>query len=495
MTKQYINLAALKELAKESISKCRFARTPFLCLSAIYLIAISAIIRANFYYIDDLGRAATGYKGWENFSRYVSNFLSSFIHADNYLTDISPLTQLIAVFLMALSGIIVIWLFSETTTISIWSIIAIIPLGLSPYFLECLSYKYDSPYMALSVFSCLFPFLLRKRGYIIYSIASVLGILLMCTTYQAASGIYPMLVVFLCFRQWNKGENLKDSIKFFTTSVISYALGLLIFKLFIMQPITDYVSNSILPLNRLIPGTIENLYKYFHQVYNDFKKEWILLIVFMGIAYIYVAVRDSSKNKLGAFFMATVTLTISILLCFGIYPMFITPSYSVRAMYGFGCLISFIGVSLAVAKKIFPAKLVCFALSWMFFVFTFTYGNALAEQKRYTDFRVNAVLEDLNNLDICTTDTVKTVQLSGNIGKSPVINNIPGNYKILNRLVPSTFGESWYWNQYYFFHYFGLKNIKKDPSVDLTTLDLPVLQDTMYHRLRGNNQYILIELK
>lgn len=164
-------------------------------------------------------------------------------------------------------------------------------------------------------------------------------------------------------------------------------------------------------------------------------------------------------------------------------------------MYGFGCLISFIGVSLAVAKKIFPAKLVCFALSWMFFVFTFTYGNALAEQKRYTDFRVNAVLEDLNNLDICTTDTVKTVQLSGNIGKSPVINNIPGNYKILNRLVPSTFGESWYWNQYYFFHYFGLKNIKKDPSVDLTTLDLPVLQDTMYHRLRGNNQYILIELK
>ena len=73
---------------------------------------------------------------------------------------------------------------------------------------------------------------------------------------------------------------------------------------------------------------------------------------------------------------------------------------------------------------------------------------------------------------------------------------MPQDYQMLNRLVPTTFGGTdWYWQQEYFYSYFGLKNVKWDVTKDLTTYDLPVIKDTMYHTIKGNDEYVLIELK
>ena len=96
--------------AKEKISTYK---KPFLILTIIFLIGIYPIIRANYNYIDDIGRVAHGYKGWENFSRYISCFLSNFIHADSYLTDISPLPQIIAIILLSISGLIILHALSK----------------------------------------------------------------------------------------------------------------------------------------------------------------------------------------------------------------------------------------------------------------------------------------------------------------------------------------------------------------------------------------------
>ena len=57
---------------------------PFLILFGLFLLALSSVLRANFAYYDDLGRVAQGYRGWSNFSRYLSSFLSVFLHGDPY---------------------------------------------------------------------------------------------------------------------------------------------------------------------------------------------------------------------------------------------------------------------------------------------------------------------------------------------------------------------------------------------------------------------------
>ena len=160
----------LKEKIKQKISQYKFLIKPFLCIMIIFAIAIIAIIRADYYYVDDAKRAAEGVAGWVNFSRYITEFLAPILHADTYLTDISPLPQLLAVCIMAITGVIVLYIYKNEKKFSIWEVIAVIPLGLSPYFLECLTFKYDAPYMALSVLASVVPLLFRKKKKTTYSI-------------------------------------------------------------------------------------------------------------------------------------------------------------------------------------------------------------------------------------------------------------------------------------------------------------------------------------
>ena len=482
----------LQENLKNKLKEYTYLIKPFLIISIIFAIGIISIVRANFYYIDDLRRAAEGYAGWNNFSRFASTFLSTYIHADKYLTDISPLPQLLAVFIMALASIIILYVYKEEKKFSFWDIIAIIPLGLSPYFLECFSYKYDAPYMAIAVFSSVFPLLFRKKKYI-YSIITILCTLLMCMTYQAASGIFLMFVLLISLKNWNRGDSLKETLKFLIISIINYLIGLIIFKLFIMKPINTYVSNEMFPLAELIPGALQNFEKYLNILKTDFKEEWLILIGMMVVSFIYIFVRDTKRKVYIALPINIIVLVMICLLSFGMYPVLTKPLYEPRAMIGFGAFIALMGVAISTSKKVYLSKIIVFILSWMFFVFGFTYGNALEAQSEYTDFRINLVIEDLNDLEIAKSDKNKWIQISGSIGQAPILRNMPKDYNILNRLVPILFQGNWIWGEYYFYNYFNLRNVTLVRGIDMT--NLPVLKDSMYHTIKGDDTHIFIILK
>lgn len=470
--------------------KYQFMVKPVCILTIIYSIALTAIIRADYNYIDDLGRVAFGYKQWTYFSRYTSEFLSGLIHADRHLSDISPFPQLLAVFVLSIASVIVLYMISEKEIFSLGRVIAVLPLGLCPYFLECLSYKYDSPYMALSILASVFPLLLFEYGSYCYGIATFFSILVMCTTYQAASGIFPMFVVILCFKWWTQGKEIKKIAEFLMISILGYVGAIGFFRWFIMSPIDDYVSSSVVSIGEMISQWL----RYYSLIGSDFKKWWLWLIAFLAVSFIYVVVRDSATKKYYALLGAVATILACAGLTFGVYPLLKNPLYSPRAMYGFGAFIAFMSVFIADAKKWYPGKIACWCLSYVFFIFAFTYGNALSEQWRYTDFRVEAVIDDLNDLESFTVEGEKFVQLSGTIGKSPIFNNVPQDYQILNRLVPDTFGDGWMWSKYYFFNYFGLENVFEASDVDLTTYNLPILKSTKYHTIRGKDGYFLVEI-
>jgi hypothetical protein len=474
----------------------------FFVLFGIYLLGIIAILRANFNYIDDIGRVAEGYKLWGYFSRILSNLFSTFIHMDNYLTDVSPLPQIIAMAIMAAIGVILLVVLYERTQFAMIEIIALIPLCLNPYFLECISYKYDAPYMAMSVFGAIFPLLYRKRSAIAYITVSAIGTIIVCTTYQAASGIYPMLVILMMLRMWNNQEKSNGQIaQFCVRSVIGYGVGTLIFKIFIMQPAETYVSNSLPGIKSFIPNFVQNLGQYYSLVQSDFKWWWLTTAVLLMVAFVWKIARNSKHSQWKAIALSILAILCMGVLCFGLYPALTDPLYSPRAMYGFGIFLTFLMVAISehrndIKNNNIIIKTPAIILSLAFFVFAFTYGNALYSQKEYTEFRINQVIEDLNDLEVLNSEESVTVQITGSIGRSPVIDNMPQNYQILNRLVPNTFGDVENgWGQYRFYNYYKLKNVVSDSSIDLTTYDLPVIEDHMYHTIRGNGNYILIELK
>lgn len=488
-------MGVLKILYEETL-KLKFLLKPFFILSIIYCVAITAIIRANFNYIDDLGRVYNSYRGWSNWSRYVSEYLSVFVHTESRLMDISPLPQIIAALILALASAFLIYIFNNNKKdFSRWSLFAVIPLGLSPYFLECLSYKFDSLYMALSILASIFPFLFVNHCNKIFFTASFISSLVMCMTYQASSGIYVVIALFLVAQNYNKGFDCLNLLK---VSALAYISSLILFRFAFMRKLNDYVTTDTAGAADLVPTVINNIKTYFNLIVTDFNRVWLVLIVLIAIIFLYVFVKSSVRNKFQAFGIAICLLLFGSILSYGGYILLKKPLFAPRGMYGIGAFLAILNVYIVANTHITFNKIVCVLLSWCFFVFSFTYGNALAEQKRYTDFRINLLINDLN--DIKPQQGLLEMQLDGNIGKAPTITKrLEQRYPIVKRLVPSTLGGGgWVWNEYYLYNYFALPGIKQHIDTkkeDFKNFNLPVFVNSRYHDIKTEGKHILVTFK
>ena len=67
--------ARLKTIQKRLYIKIRPYIKPFLVVFIIYFVALSSILRANYSYMDDAGRAVNGYAWTSDFNRVSSSLL------------------------------------------------------------------------------------------------------------------------------------------------------------------------------------------------------------------------------------------------------------------------------------------------------------------------------------------------------------------------------------------------------------------------------------
>lgn len=349
--------------------------------------------------------------------------------------------------------------------------------------------------MALSILAAIAPLLFKGDVLWKYVLAVALGTILVCTTYQASSGIFPMAVILLVLRMWNQREDGKKIRHFLFSSVVGYGIGIVFFKLIIMVPTGSYVSNALPPLSKLLPTLVTNYKGYFSLLQSDFKALWKWLILLLLLVFVISQVKTSKQKRLFSLFSTIIAGALMFLLCFGLYPALSTPLYEPRAMYGFGIFLTLLGISTAESIQPTTIKLPAMVVSWIFFTFSFTYGNALYVQKTYTDFRITQVISDLNDMECFSQGNPITVQIGGTIGYAPAVRRMNSEYNILTRLVPVTFREWWTWGLAGFYDYYDLKNVKQDDSVDLTTYNLPMVKDTMYHVIYSDGNNVLIWLK
>lgn len=462
----------------------------FLIMFGIYMLGVFSLIRADVYYIDDLNRSIIGYKEWDNFSRYISWFLSTFMHMDTVLADISPLTQIVAVAFLSFSSLILVWSVREVIwkneeskweesempnkkRLSVMGLIASIPIGLSPYFLEELSFKYDSPYMAMSVLFSVIPFIFMHhiRAYVVVSILSLLG---MCMTYQASSGVYMILSLFFAFLMFNQSNaGIKKSISFVIVSAISYIIALAIFKLFIMHPFAhDQAGTAMLASSELINGVLKNIKMYLSFLWSDFgwngiKICFLLLVAFFIASSIYQA----KINKFLSLILAIAVLCIGVVFSYGTYLVLETPLTRPRAFIGIGVFCAALAIYVVSAwrgwaykkqdlrtasstqtkersmcERVFFVKsaVVVGFFSWSLIVFANAYGNALSQQNNVQNFRLTILLNDLvNALPKGVHYKDYMFRIKGWITASPVLENSSKHNPIMKRLVTITDGKYW----------------------------------------------------
>lgn len=463
-----------------------------LCMFGLYTFAIISIIRADFLYIDDFERIFYGNIIWRVNSRYISDFLAIFLHADTRITDISPLPQLIAVLFIAIASVLLVYITSDGKVTKTTCFLAL-PIGVNPYILQCYSYKFDAPYMTLSILASIVPFLF-KRNNIAFSISSIISLLIMCMTYQASSGIYIIIVIMLCFRAWNEQRKTnKEIIRFAVISTSSYCASMIFFRSFLMKRHDTYISTDIFPIHELFSGIVNNFISYMKFVNEDFGFIWKFLLLILCLTFIIASILLTKRNKIAALALSLAAVTAMCVMSFGVYLALTKPLSYPRAMYGFGVFIACIAVYLSsIPKKIvlLPAVL----LYWCFFVFSFTYGNALSEQKRYNNFRTEILLHDLSTIFPNKTEEPLQVKLVNSEGFAPSIQNIARRNPVIRRLVPLYLdGGFWYWwMSFQSLRHYNF-NLQEDESIEEDGLDN--IFDTYYHTIKTDGRKVLVILK
>ena len=504
----WYNVDKMKEWRKKicrSMRANRFLVKPFLVMLMIYLVGISAIILAGVHYADDIARTNYGYAGWTGFSRYFNTIASVGLHADSYLTNIYPLPQLLAVVLLAAASVALICVisgkkvFREKWTRWIWCLIAVVPLGLSPYMLECLAYQYDAPYMAVSVLFAVLPLLFSGCKKWAYGLTVFVGVIVICTSYQAAVGIIPMLVVTKAVKEWSESKSAGkwENLKFVIYSAVVFVISLLFFQLVLMKPRDAYVSNSLPEFQNLIPEFFEHLGEYFGLVVSDFKIWWLVLIGAICVGFVVLFVMRSKKNKFLAGVAAVATEVFLFVMAFAFYAVLDKPLYATRAMYPIGATLAILGVYVMSGKEVLVKcmRVPIVILSWCFLVFALTFGNALREQDKYRNMVEDMVIGDLNELAIMRDEKMKNIQVSGNLGFAPAILHMPQEYKILDRLLMPSFSEYVPWMAARITGQSGMSNLVYDETVNLEELDLPVIKKTVFYEILEDKENILIKFK
>lgn len=256
-------MEALKTFWQQFNIENRFWKKYFYALTTVYVLGILSIIRANYNYMDDFGRVLYGYRGWDDFSRYISFYGSVILHSDGILNDISPLPQLLAAVIMGLAGTVLICVFSKDKEFSWINVAAVVPLGLSPYFLECFSFKFDAPYMALSVLASVTPLLFINCDKRLNLLAICSGTLVMCMTYQASSGIYVLGLLFLIASYWNNAVSIKQCMNRFGYSLGAFIVAMLFYRIAIMKVVEDYASSTVLGDKSIAINIIDNIITFF----------------------------------------------------------------------------------------------------------------------------------------------------------------------------------------------------------------------------------------
>jgi len=476
-----------------SINKKELA-SAVLFLSILYAVSYISIFRANFSYVDDIRRAIEGNNISGAFSRYISNYLSWFIHTtDERVTDISPLPQLIACVFLAFAGYVLVKAMCNKPTKYI--LLATVPIGLSPYFLECISYKFDAPYMALSILASIVPFLFMHKNRWLYAGVSVVSLLIMTMTYQASSGIFLMMMLYFFFRTvLYKADTLKNAFIFLGISCASYAVALALFRLCIFEEVKTYVSTDLSNNHSIFSLFWHNISRYFPLVYKDLNVIWKITALVVIVVFYVKNIVLSKLNKIVAFFVTTLFLALLAASIFGVYVLLEYPLFNARAMYGVGVFLAILGVDICCSlKKIFSFPVI--VLSWCFFVFAFAFGNCLADQKRYAEFRTEMLVRDLSRLLPEKTKEPHKFAIFGTIGHSAVVENVAHNNPVIKRLVPIMLRGD------YPFTYFTLSPYHKFPlslNRKLTkeeTEEIPVVFDSFYHTIKMNDEVVVIILK
>ena len=477
---------------------------PFLVVFAIYAFAMLAVWRSGVSFVDDRGRAIFGYAWTSDFNRFSSTAFGLLMNVNDRLLDISPWPQILGMGILSVVSVMLTYIFCDKK-IKYLPLVLTTFVGLLPLTVECWLYKFDTPCIALSVLVSVLPILwwpkdLAKKSGVKFGVITIICMLIMWTTYQASSGIFPVLCVYMGLKNYLRDKKILPVVKKLLTAVAAFVIPALVFKFCLPEPVKSYRTNEMLAFANLIPGVFQNIVVHVELMARSLNIWQKILVAMSGIGLGALLVY---KYRLKSVLMMIVLVTM-VPLSIGAYLLLEKPPLTPRSLVGVG--MAFVPLMIMATNGLGKVwQYVCISpslvLLYSFAMFVLALGNGLTDQERWANYRVENLVSELAELypDKNEVATHK-IKIAGDIGYSKVMQHVAEKYPATKELV--TFqqtGLSWaawgltkirsYHNRYQEFE-------ENFAYADYCGEDVDnVRADTYYYTIRDNGDHVCVDLK
>ncbi|WP_241651019.1 glucosyltransferase domain-containing protein, partial [Rosenbergiella nectarea] len=285
----------------------------FFILGLVYILPI---ILANIYYYDDYGRALLGYTHWYTTDgRPAAELLMRVFLQSRNMYDIFPLPIISGLLLLTFAFL----LFIKFLNINDAKFLVVgLSILANPYFIEPLSYRFDSLIFLASIsFSLFFIYPAAKKIRFFFGVICTVIVLAL---YQTSFNVLLCIATIPIYFEAKNNRNYNEVIKKLLSTLAELTTGLTVYVVWekiIMKTITnDYHPSTI--TGSVVVKILSNFESYIIFVYNN-TPNIILYIAVLYLLSVYssfelmkrvktCSILEKISIKLLAFFLPTMSL-------------------------------------------------------------------------------------------------------------------------------------------------------------------------------------------
>lgn len=419
-------------------------------IALLYQIGILSIGILNYPYIDDTARQLTGKTDFAwSYSRWGSEVASWLVQGSRHLTDMGLTTHILTGLILTLASILVVYVLNSYQ-LSLRSSLASLLIGLNPWFLQCVSFRFDSPYMALSILFSVLPFLWWTGNLRSYFLASLISIFLMCNTYQLSSGLYIVMVLALSLQALLKQSAWKQVVKKMFLSMLSYVAGMGLYKIethFNSELAKRGGTVAVASLKEMPATIIKNIDGYYRTIIGQSAKIWLMTGFLVLLFFVVTMICTSQINKFKATGLVFLYLGLASILSYGMLLLFsqTLAEWTPRYAYGFGFFMAVTVILIPKNEKKWSKTYlignVCAGLFFYYMLsFPLIYASNLSAQQEAFQRQSMQLATDLKEI---VTPERQLVKMNAFFKESPIVENSARNYPILKKLIPNNADLYW----------------------------------------------------
>lgn len=440
-----------------------YSKKCFISCLVILGLALIPIIGSNVYYMDDLYRVVLGIKGWSGDARpFAEIFYNALTLQSGIMPDLFPAPLILAVVFVCFVFSMLSEKFSNGRDVLF--AFCICPLILNPLFSSNLHFKYDSPFMVLSVAFALLPFCFSFKKTVLYVLITAAFVTLTLSTYQVSVNIFAVLTVVEFLYAATKG-GFRGAVLRLVNRGVGFIVGYFVYSKIIipLTPVNKYFLEYSTAVGLDESGALK-IFDNFTSSFTIFTNSQSLgfeIFVFCIVAAYVLAISNvvisnyKSTNPVALVLSSALAFFMFVLLIPGVMIFSEQPLFFARGYIGFGGFVSAMLIPLCWASV--RALKYILVIPYVYMVgFVYAAHNAFKLENDHIEQTAMSIINDINSSG---HDDVKYIRVDGALKNSPGTEVIVTAYPLIKTILPKAFSYQ-YDGGLYVIKRLGLPDVK-----------------------------------